>query len=106
MVLVGFASVSFLAKGSTTLQLAAAPTMRGRVMSLWAVAVMGSTPIGGPIAGAVAEYTGARNGLVLGGVACLVAAGFGALHLRGAARRAQDRLATEAIPALAQQAAI
>src|SRR5664279_4168639 len=48
---VGAASVSFLAVGNTTLQLTAKPTMRGRVMALWAVAFLGSTPVGGAAAG-------------------------------------------------------
>ena len=50
-------------------------------MALWAVAFLGSTPIGGPIAGWVAETFGGRAGLVLGAAACLVAAGLGALVL-------------------------
>jgi MFS family permease len=74
MLLVGAGSVAFLAIGNSTLQLAASPTMRGRVMALWAVAFLGSTPIGGPIAGYVSEHFGGRAGLVMGGVACLVAA--------------------------------
>jgi len=53
--LVGAASVGFLSKGNSTLQLAASPQMRGRVMALLAVAFLGSTPIGGPIAGWVSE---------------------------------------------------
>jgi MFS family permease len=73
---------------NSTLQLAAEPHMRGRVMSLWAVAFLGSTPIGGPIAGAVSEHFGGRAGLALGAVACLVGAGLGALFLRR--RRAAD----------------
>ena len=55
MTVVGAASVTLLAVGNSTLQLAARPDMRGRVMSLWAVAFLGTTPIGGPIAGYVAE---------------------------------------------------
>jgi MFS family permease len=70
---VGAVSVGFLSKGSSTLQLSAEPTMRGRVMALWAVAVQGTTPIGGPIAGLVTEYLGGRAGLVLGAVACVAA---------------------------------
>jgi MFS family permease len=87
LALVGAGSVSFLAKGNSTLQLQAHPQMRGRVMSLWAVAFLGSTPIGGPVAGAVAEYAGARYGLVLGALACLSAGGAGVLVVRRAARR-------------------
>jgi MFS family permease len=79
---VGAASVTFLSKGNSTLQLAAAPQMRGRVMALWAVAFLGSTPIGGPAAGAVSQYIGPRWGLGLGALACAVAALLGALVLR------------------------
>jgi MFS family permease len=79
---VGAASVTFLSKGNSTLQLAAAPQMRGRVMALWAVAFLGSTPIGGPAAGAVSQYVGPRWGLGLGAVACAAAAMLGGLVLR------------------------
>jgi MFS family permease len=89
LALVGGASVGFLAKGNSTLQLTASPQMRGRVMALWAVAFLGSTPIGGPIAGWVADSFGGRAGLVLGAVACLVAAGLGALVLARTKRRAE-----------------
>ena len=82
MALVGAVSVAFLSQGNSTLQLAAAPHMRGRVMALWAVAFLGSTPIGGPIAGWVSEHFGGRGGLALGAIACLVAAGLGALTVR------------------------
>jgi MFS family permease len=91
---VGAASVSFLAKGNSTLQLAAAPQMRGRVMALWAVAFLGSTPIGGPIAGAVAQYAGPRWGLALGAVACAVAAALGGLVLRRLSKAARAAEAT------------
>lgn len=62
--------------------LEAVPEMRGRVMGFWAVAFLGSTPIGGPIAGLVSEAFGARAGLVLGAGPCLVAAAFYALVVR------------------------
>ncbi|WP_127784441.1 MFS transporter [Rhodococcus sp. X156] len=77
--LVGAASVAVMSKGNSTLQLEAAPHMRGRVMALWTVAFLGSTPIGGPIAGWVSEELGGRAGLLLGATACLVAAGLGAM---------------------------
>jgi MFS family permease len=79
---VGAASVTFLSKGNSTLQLASAPQMRGRVMALWAVAFLGSTPIGGPAAGAVSQYVGPRWGLGLGALACAIAALLGALVIR------------------------
>jgi MFS family permease len=72
----GFASVTFAAGINSTLQLGAAPAMRGRVMALYSVVFLGSTPIGAPIAGWLAEAAGPRAGLVLGGVAA-IAAGVG-----------------------------
>jgi MFS family permease len=82
LMFVGGVSVGFLSKGNSTLQLGAAPSMRGRVMALWAVAFLGSTPIGGPIAGAVSEHFGGRAGLGLAAAACLAAAGLGILARR------------------------
>lgn len=90
LALVGAASVGFLAKGNSTLQLEASPSMRGRVMALWAVAFLGSTPIGGPIAGAVSENFGGRAGLGLAAAACLVAAALGGLVLRRPAAKLGD----------------
>ena len=58
------------------------PAMRGRVMSLWAVALLGSTAIGGPVIGWVCQYFGPRFGLVLGGVAAIVASGIGLMVLK------------------------
>ena len=92
----GAASVSFLAKGNSTLQLAAAPHMRGRVMALWSVAFLGSTPIGGPVAGAVAQYAGPRWGLGLAAVACAAAATLGAMVVRR--RSAVEPPAAEVVP--------
>jgi len=90
---VGAASVTFLSKGNSTLQLTAAPQMRGRVIALWAVAFLGSTPIGGPVAGAVSQYVGPRWGVGLGALACGVAAIMGWLVLRRLRRAEQARLA-------------
>ncbi len=74
LVLTGWLSVMFSATGNATLQLGSAESMRGRVMSLWQVALQGSTPVGGPIIGWVAGAFGARIGLGVGAAACLAAA--------------------------------
>jgi MFS family permease len=79
----GGASISFMATGNSTLQLGAAPSMRGRVMSLWFVAFQGSTPIGGPLVGSVMAALGARAGLGLGALTCMLVAFAGLLTLRG-----------------------
>jgi len=73
LLFVGYGSITFNSMAKTVLQLAAAPEMRGRVMALWGLAWLGSTPIGGPIVGLVGQAAGARWSLVVGGlptVAC------------------------------------
>lgn len=82
LLLVGAASVWFLSVGNATLQVTSHPQMRGRVMALWAVAFLGSTPIGGPLVGWIAEHAGPRWALAVGAAAALVAAALGASVLR------------------------
>ena len=82
---VGFFSISFTAMSNATLQLSCAPEMRGRVMALWSMAFLGSTPIGGPIVGAIGEHLSPRWALALGGVAAIAAAALGMVALRQAA---------------------
>ena len=82
MVVVGFFSISFTTLGNATLQLTSAPEMQGRVMALWTVSFLGTTPIGGPIMGAIGEHAGARYALAIGGIAALVAAGIGLMAAR------------------------
>src|SRR5580692_10170062 len=72
LVFVGYGSITFNSMAKTTLQLAAKPEMRGRVMALWALAWLGSTPIGAPIVGWVGQTVGARWALVIGGAAALI----------------------------------
>jgi MFS family permease len=73
----GFGMTAFVTASTGNLQLTADAEKRGRVLALQSVVLIGSTPIGGPILGAVCEAWGARAGLVLGGVACLAATAFG-----------------------------
>jgi MFS family permease len=82
--LVGWGSISFMSMANSTLQLTAAPEMRGRVMSLWFVGFQGSTPIGGPVVGWLMAVAGARAGLGLGAVTIFVVAigGLAALYRR------------------------
>jgi MFS family permease len=77
MLFVGWASVSFIAIGNSTIQLASEPSMRGRAIALWQVAFQGTTPIGGPLIGWIIELTDPRVGLAVGGASCLVAAAGG-----------------------------
>jgi MFS family permease len=74
LMLLGAASVTFAATINSTLQLAVAPDMRGRVMALYSVVFLGSTPIGGPLAGWLAQSYDPRVALFLAAVSGLVAA--------------------------------
>ena len=96
LAMVGFASVSFLSMANSTLQLTSEPAMRGRVMALWAVAFMGSTPIGGPVIGLITSHRGARVGLGVGAVSCFVAASIGLAVLRRANSSLDDSVRPKA----------
>jgi MFS family permease len=74
LAVLGGAAVTFAATINSTLQLAVAPEMRGRVMALYSVVFLGSTPIGGPLAGWLAEAYDPRVALLLAGVSGLSAA--------------------------------
>ena len=63
----GAACVTFAAGVNSALQIAVEPTMRGRVMSLYSIVFLGSTPIGAPLVGWLAEVAGPRAGLLAGG---------------------------------------
>lgn len=82
LLLVGAASIRFMATANAALQLGARPEMRGRVMALWGVAFLGSTPIGSPIVGWIGETQGARVALVVGAAAAIAASLFGKAALR------------------------
>ncbi|MEW1859081.1 MFS transporter [Streptomyces sp. NPDC088194] len=75
--LVGVATIFFLSTGNATVQLASNSRYRGRVMALWSIALVGSTPIGAPIIGAVSQGLDPRVGVGLGALSCLAAAAVG-----------------------------
>lgn len=77
LVFAGVFSINFISLGNTILQLESRPEMRGRIMALWSMGFLGSTPIGGPIIGWIGEFAGARWGLGVGGAAAIIAAAFG-----------------------------
>lgn len=80
LVPMGATGIVFVSTANSTLQLNSADWMRGRVMALYSVVFLGSTPIGSPIAGWLAEHVGVRGAFVLSAVACFVAAA-GALRV-------------------------
>jgi MFS family permease len=70
---VGVAGIIMISGANSVIQLRARPDMRGRALALSTVVFIGSTPIGGPIAGWVAEQFGAAAGIWLGAVASAMA---------------------------------
>jgi MFS family permease len=74
IILVGFTSMAFMATSNSMLQFATRPSMRGRVMAVYAMVFLGSTAIGGPLSGWVAGALGARMALGLAGGVSAVSA--------------------------------
>lgn len=89
MVVVGFFNINFTSLANVTIQLNSRPDMQGRVMSFWSIALLGTTPIGGPIMGYIGEHAGARIALLIGGLAAMIAAVIGLLTAK--AQEAQER---------------
>lgn len=82
LAMLGAASVTFAAAINSTLQLVVSPEMRGRVMALYTVVFLGSTPIGGPLVGWISEAYDPRWALAMAAVSGLVAAA-SAFWIRG-----------------------
>ena len=73
LVPLGAAMIIFQATAQSLLQLNAEAAYRGRVMALYATVTAGSTPIGGPLVGWIAEHFGTRAAIAQGGVASVLA---------------------------------
>jgi MFS family permease len=96
----GVANTAFISSSNSLLQERAAPAMRGRVMALFGMVFLGTTPLGAPLAGWAAESFGPRWALALSGLIVVLAAGVTGLALRRAARVPVD-VATGEAPAIA-----
>jgi MFS family permease len=81
LVVIGIAAQTFTTSVVGTTQLATEPAMRGRVMAILLAIAMGSSPVGAPIVGWVADRFGPRWALVVGAASGLIAAAFGLHYL-------------------------
>jgi len=72
LVVLGVTMVGTLTLTNTTLQVISPPEMRGRIMSLYNLSLLGLAPLGSLQAGAVAQVLGTRFAVALGGAVCLV----------------------------------
>lgn len=88
--LVGATSVAYLTSTTALAQIRTEQHMIGRVLAIQTVLLVGTTPIGGPILGAITDAVGGRAPVIIGGVAALAASAFGffAAGRRPAARSA------------------
>jgi MFS family permease len=77
--LVGAASILYMTSTTAIVQVEGRRDMHGRVLALQMVFLGGSAAVGGPVLGWIADTVGARALMVIGGVVCLGAAGFGAV---------------------------
>jgi len=98
----GAGSVTFAAGVNSSLQLGAG-ALRGRVMALYSVVFLGSTPIGAPIVGALAEGAGPRYGLLLGGLAALATAIWATIAYRRVGAWPQSNRSRSSLPATAMR---
>jgi MFS family permease len=73
LVPLGVAAIAFQTTANSLLQLRSDPALRGRVMAIYSVVFLGTTPIGAPIVGWIAQLLGARAGVAVGGIAILIA---------------------------------
>lgn len=77
--LVGLTSISYMTATTAIVQVRSDPRMQGRVIALQTVLLVGTTPIGGPLLGWLADSFGARVPVIVGGIAALAAAAWGAI---------------------------
>ncbi|WP_309128420.1 MFS transporter [Microbacterium sp.] len=77
LVFVGFSTVTMLTTANGYVQTTTDAALRGRVLALYMAVIMGSTPIGAPIAGWIVDAFSARTSIMVGGLAGIVAFSIG-----------------------------
>jgi MFS family permease len=83
----GACSIAFVSSANSTLQLNSGQQMRGRVMSLYSTAFLGTTPIGAPLVGLLIAGTNPRIGIFLGAFLTLLTGLWLVFMLRAKNRR-------------------
>jgi predicted MFS family arabinose efflux permease len=85
---VGIASILYTTSTTALVQVRARPDMHGRLLAIQTIFLVGSSAIGGPISGWVADQFGARALIAMGGVVCIIASALGFFAARGQAGQA------------------
>ncbi|WP_309103953.1 MFS transporter [Microbacterium sp.] len=86
LMFIGFMIVTLLTTANGYVQITTDAALRGRVLALYMAVIMGSTPVGAPIAGWVADVFGPRAAIMLGGAAGLVACLIGTIWVLSSGR--------------------
>ncbi len=97
LLFVGSGSVAFITMNSATLQLTSPVSVRGRVMALYITAIIGTTPIGGPVIGWIGQHIDPRATYITGGLACLITAAVAWPSLRRSTEEVVSEEEAEAI---------
>lgn len=82
LVFLGLSLQAFNTSSNTLMQLSTERHYRGRVMAIVIATALGSTALGGPVVGAVADWLGPRWGVGIGGLSALIAVALGVHYLR------------------------
>jgi MFS family permease len=89
---VGFFMIVEMASSNTLIQTLVPDNLRGRVMAVYSMMLMGMAPFGALLAGAVAHHLSAPITVALGGAVCIVAAAVFGLHLPAFRREARQMI--------------
>jgi MFS family permease len=81
---VGMASILYMTATTAIVQIRTRPELHGRILALQMVLFAGTSVIGGPVLGWLADVMGGRAPIVLGGIVCLISAAFGYVAVRRA----------------------
>jgi MFS family permease len=81
LVLIGVSTQTFTTSANSALQLATEPAMRGRVVAIFLAIALGTTPLGAPLVGWVADRFGPRWALGVGAAAGIAATFVGLYYL-------------------------
>ena len=89
--MLGLASIAYMTSTTAIVQVISTPSMHGRVLALQTVLMIGTTPLGGPLLGWIADNWGARLPVAIGAVGALGAALYGWLAGRSLGTGEADR---------------
>lgn len=80
--LLGFAGIVFVTSANTLLQLSAPDELRGRIMSVYVLLFIGSTPIGSYLTGVMSDLFGVQAALLICATVSLIGVGVAAIYYR------------------------